>query len=67
MFNNFKHAVFKPVIKSDTVVDSGTLKRFNGKICEFQYKPATGSKAAEWVFYKERSDKLSANSYLGAQ
>ena len=65
--NNFRHAVFRPVIHSDVIADAAVLKHLEGKICEFQYIPAKGSKPAQWVLYKERPDKLSANSYLGAQ
>jgi SAM-dependent methyltransferase len=66
MYNNIKHVPFRPTIRGnqDEHVLKGSpavLSELDGKISEFQYSSKEG-----WVLYKERPEKLSANSYLGA-
>ncbi len=66
MYNNVKHVPFRPTIRvkqNEHILKSSpaVLKELDGKINEFQYSDKEG-----WVLYKSRPEKLSANSFLGA-
>jgi hypothetical protein len=67
MYNNVKHIPFKPTLRAKQIehvlkASPGVLRDLEGKISEFQYSDKDG-----WILYKERPEKLSANSYLGAE